>query len=149
MHVLGHHTVVHLHPQLAGPGGRGAAHLDEEIVLRVAAAADVHEQQVDAGHVRVELDQVHRLVGQAEAVDPGQVLALAQASRFDIDLPDLLENVAGPEATVALLLQLVVLGQAGLLVLVDELAEGLVPGVLLLLAVGHHGEVLILGVQGQ
>lgn len=62
VHVLSHHRVIHLHPELSGPSDRRTAHLDEEEILRMTAPANIHQLQHHRRHVRVEFDKVDRLV---------------------------------------------------------------------------------------
>lgn len=69
MHVLGHHRVVHLHPELSGARDGGTSHLDEEEILRMAAPTNVHELQDHRGHVGVQLQEVDSLVREAQSVD--------------------------------------------------------------------------------
>lgn len=57
----------------------------------MAAATDVHQLQHHSGSVRVELDKVDCLVGQAKAVDAHQVLGLTQAFGPHLHLPHLFE----------------------------------------------------------
>lgn len=85
----------HLHPELARACHSGASHLHEEEVLGVAAAADVHQLQHHRSSVRVQLDEVDRLLRQAEAVDAHQILGLAQALGPHLHLPDLFEGRSG------------------------------------------------------
>lgn len=50
VHVLGHHTVIDLHPELAWTDDGGPADFQEEILLRVPAATDAQELDNHAGH---------------------------------------------------------------------------------------------------
>lgn len=61
----------------------------------MAAASDVHQLQHHGSSVRVELDEVDRLVGQAKAIDAHQVLGLAQAFGPHLHLPHLFERRPG------------------------------------------------------
>ena len=57
----------------------------------MAAASYVHELQHHGRSIRVELDKVDSLVGQAKAVDAHQVLGLTQAFGPHLHLPNLFE----------------------------------------------------------
>lgn len=81
----------HLHPELAWACHCRASHLNEEEVFWMAAASHVHQLQHHGGSIRVELHKVHRLVGQAKAVDANQVLGLTQAFGPYLYLPYLFE----------------------------------------------------------
>lgn len=105
---MGTRLQAHLHPELARARHGGAANFDEEKVFGMAAAPDVHQLQHHGGGVRVELDKVDRLVGEAEAIDAHQVLGLTQALGPHFHLPHLLErrpgigySVVGPFAAVS------------------------------------------------
>ena len=58
----------------------------------MSAASDVHQLQHHSGGIRVELDEVDRLVRQAKAVDAHQVLGLTQAFGPHLHLPHLFER---------------------------------------------------------
>lgn len=154
VHVLGHHTVIDLHPQLPWTDDGGSADFQEEILLRVTAATDAQELDDHAGHFGIQPHKHDLFVGKTQPEHAAQLFSVPQPPGFHYYLPHIFiegwlrRRCRRQRGWLSVRLR-AERAAAAALALEDEAAEQQVPAFLLRLVLGHHREVLVLGEKGN
>lgn len=154
MHILGHHTVIDLHPELPWTDDGGPADFQEEILLRVSTATDAQELDHHAGHLGIQPHKHNLLIGKTEPEHAAQLFSMPQPPGFDYYLPHIfverwLRHRWGRQRDRLSIQLRAGRAAAAAFALEDEAAEQQVPALLLRLVFGHQSQVLVLGEKGD
>lgn len=87
MHILGHHRVIHLHPQLPWTDDSGPADFQEEKVLRVPTATNAQQLDDHSGHFSIEPYKHYLFVGKTQPEHAAQLFSVPQPPGFHYYLP--------------------------------------------------------------